>query len=318
VTDWLSITEAAYAYLAAGLCVLPAMRAEKRPAVGPWKRYRKRMPTEAELSAWFANGPDAVCILCGRASDNLEIIDFDAGGELFDAWSDKVQATAPGLIEKLVVQTTQSGGRHVVYRCEVEICGNLKLAQRADGEKVVTLIETRGEGGLFLCAPTDGYEVIQGDLCDPPILSDPERDVLLQAAWELNEYLPPVVDSPKMSPTVGHSGPLAADSSNHSRFSADNSHEGRISAENSHRCDCPPDSANRPGDDFNRRGARHPAGRPRSRAGSSTSSRRTPHPSSRTRHIRRSQSTRCSTTAEITNRRPALCENSATVVTNRP
>jgi len=188
---------AATDYLAAGLCVLPARRAEKRPAVGRWKQYRKRLPTEAELSAWFANrpgrsgkGPDAICIVCGRVSGNGEMIDFDAGGELFDTWAARIP---PDLLARLVIETTQHNGRHVYYRYEAEVCGNMKLAQRRDGEKITTLIETRGEGGLFLCAPTPGYELIQGDLRDPPVLTVAERDVLLQAAWELNEYLPPVV-----------------------------------------------------------------------------------------------------------------------------
>jgi len=186
--------EAATDYLAAGLCVLPARRAEKRPATGSWKQYQKRLPTQAELSAWFANNPDAVCILCGQASQNLEIIDFDAGGELFSAWWDRIPAE---LRERLVIQRTQSGGRHAIYRCNVRVCGSLKLAQRKDGDKVAALIETRGEGGLFLCAPTDGYGIIQGDLCQLPVLTGPEREVLLQAAWELNEYVPPAVDGPK-------------------------------------------------------------------------------------------------------------------------
>src|SRR5690606_41659644 len=92
-------------YRAAGLCALPAIRAEKRPAVGQWKRYRKRLPTEAELSAWFANEPDAICILCGKASNHLEIIDFDAQGELFTAWSECVPAD---LRRRVVVERTPS------------------------------------------------------------------------------------------------------------------------------------------------------------------------------------------------------------------
>jgi len=64
------------------------------------------------------------------------------------------------------------------------------------GDGVVTLIETRGEGGLIICAPTEGYAVTRGDLCDPPVLTEEERDNLLRAAWELNEYVPPVVDGP--------------------------------------------------------------------------------------------------------------------------
>jgi hypothetical protein len=170
--------------------VLPAIRAEKRPAVGQWKRYRERLPTEAELKAWFANGPDALCIICGRVSGNAEMIDFDVGGELYEAWSKRIP---PDLLARLAVESTQRGGRHVFYRCEAPVCGNMKLAQRRDNDKTITLIETRGEGGLFLCTPTAGYELLQGDLGNPPVLAEAERDALLAAAWELNEYMPPPV-----------------------------------------------------------------------------------------------------------------------------
>ncbi len=187
------LQQAAQAYLSAELCVLPAILAEKRPAVGRWKQYQKRLPTPDELSAWMEAGPDAVCIVCGMASDHAEIIDFDGGGELFEAWWDRIP---DDLRERLVMERTPSGGYHVIYRCAEPICGNLKLAQRRDGEKIVTLIETRGEGGLFLCAPTPGYEVIQGDLANPPVLTAEERDSLLQAALDLNEYVPQVIDGP--------------------------------------------------------------------------------------------------------------------------
>jgi hypothetical protein len=231
ITEQDTLQSAAMDYRAAGLCALPAIRTEKRPAVGYWKRYRKRLPTPAELSAWFANGPDAVCILCGPVSQNAEMIDFDAGGELFETWAARIP---PDLLAKLVIEKTQRDGRHVYYRCQGEVCGNMKLAQRRSGgaeDKIVTLIETRGEGGLFLCAPTPGYEVIQGDLCNPPVLTEAERDVLLRTAWELNEYVPPVVDCPPHNPPVGQRGPSSAPPSS-----------------------CASHSADRPGDDFNRRG----------------------------------------------------------------
>ena len=48
--------------LAAELCVLPARRAEKRPAVGRWKQYQTRRPTEAELSTVFARETAEGCI----------------------------------------------------------------------------------------------------------------------------------------------------------------------------------------------------------------------------------------------------------------
>ncbi|NLE61269.1 MAG: AAA family ATPase [Planctomycetes bacterium] len=216
-----TMVSVASSYLAAGLCVLPAIRAEKRPAVGQWKRYRERLPTEAELAAWFANGPDALCILCGGISGNAEMIDFDAGGELYEPWARRIPND---LLARLVVETTQRGGRHVIYRCETPVCGNMKLAQRRDNDKTITLIETRGEGGLLLCTPTAGYELIQGDLSNPPVLTEGERDALLAAAWELNEYLPPPV--PEARPC--------------GQGDAKEPNVGALSG--------------RPGDDFNRRG----------------------------------------------------------------
>jgi len=254
------LKESAQAYMAAGLCALPAKRREKRPTI-PWKQYQGRLPTEAEINAWFNNRPDAICILTGKISGNLEMIDFDNRGELFDAWSKRIPAS---LLKRLVIEETQSGGWHVVYRCETEICGNLKLAQRADGVKVITLIETRGQGGLFLCAPTMGYELMQGDLADPPVLTEDQRDILLQAAWDMNEYVPPVVNGPRVSPDVGHAGPLSAHSSNNPPLlghqannppiSPHNADSAPISTDNSHRRLPPAENADRPGDDFNNRG----------------------------------------------------------------
>ncbi len=75
------------------------------------------------------------------------------------------------------------------------------------------MIETRGEGGLFLCAPTPGYELIQGSLTDLPVLTATERDILLSAAWSLNEYVPEVVNGPKSGQSSAHvatSGGLAS------------------------------------------------------------------------------------------------------------
>ena len=71
-----------------------------------------------------------LCMLTGAVSGNLEMIDFDFEGELFPAWAELVETEVPGLLDRLVVERSQSGGRHVVYRCEAAIPGNLKLAQR--------------------------------------------------------------------------------------------------------------------------------------------------------------------------------------------
>jgi hypothetical protein len=148
------------------------------------------------------------------------MLDFDLGGEAFEPWCALVRETAPDLLERLVVETTPSGGRHVAYRCEGAVSGNLKLAQRkeitpngdpvsihnktfqprreADGTWSIqlTLIETRGNGGIFLCAPSEGYHLTQGDFTNLPVLTAEEREILLEAAWSLNECVPPAVAVP--------------------------------------------------------------------------------------------------------------------------
>ena len=237
-----SVGSHAAACVAAGLCALPATRRgdEKRVALASWKPFQSRRPSEDEIRSWFAADGGAMCLVCGAVSGNLEMIDFDLGGEAFDAWRHAVEAAAPGLVAKLVVESTPSGGRHVVYRSMSAVSGNLKLAQRrieADGPEpivvgaksyvprqdasgawaiTVTMIETRGEGGLFLCAPSEGYVVLQGDLRNPPVVTADERDLLLGSAWALNEVPEPVVGRSEPTHSTG--------------------------------------AAVRPGDDFNRRG----------------------------------------------------------------
>lgn len=201
-------------YLAAGLSVLPAHREGKRAAVSRWKPYQEHLPTPAEVNAWFSNDHNGLCLITGRVSGHLEMIDFDLAGELFEPWCESVRQHAPGLLDRLVIEKTPSGGRHVVYRCDSTVCGNTKLAQRKviapDSSEVeiagkryvprkdangnwhvlLTMIETRGEGGLFLCDPTQGYELVQGAFTNVPVITIEDRDVLLSAAWSLNEYSP--------------------------------------------------------------------------------------------------------------------------------
>jgi hypothetical protein len=222
--------EIALQYLRAGLSVLPARFPEKRPAIGTWKAYQERLPTESEVSAWFANPHDACCVVCGPVSGNLELIDFDCAGEAFEAWSCLVNSEAPGLVERLVVETSPSGGWHVAYRCANAVSGNLKLAQRREdldgpaevvrfGKRlkpradaaarwhiVQTLIETRGDGGLFLCAPSAGYQLVHGAFTALPILADEEREILLRCAAALNTVLPEPVDPQPASPSGDRPG----------------------------------------------------------------------------------------------------------------
>lgn len=169
----------------AGLSVLPADRAHKRPAVGGWKQYQTRIATAQELDAWFAQPRDGVCVVCGRVSGNLECLDFDSGGEAFEPFQDLVDQN---LGTRLVCERSPSGGCHVFYRCSSPVDGNQKLALAENGG---VLIETRGEGGIVLCAPTEGYSLFQGSFSSIPLLSPEERAALLSAARSLDRHAPP-------------------------------------------------------------------------------------------------------------------------------
>ncbi len=209
----MTLLDAALSYHAAGLSVLPAKRADKRPALSNWKSFQSALPPADQVGVWFQNA-EAMCIVTGAVSGNLEMLDFDQAGECFDAWCERVCEMDSALLDRLVIESSPSGGRHVVYRCTAAIDGNMKLAQRKhlvdsaasaefcgkryiprkeqDGRHsvVLTLIETRGEGGLFLCAPSPGYALMHGSFTQFVVVTPEEREILLEAARSLNEHMP--------------------------------------------------------------------------------------------------------------------------------
>jgi len=197
------LLQSALAYRECGLSVLPALRLQKRPALSGWKNYQLRIPHERQIAEWFSKPEDAICIVTGQVSGNLEMLDFDRGGDRFNAWKEHIPTE---LFARLVVESSQSGGKHVIYRCTEPINGNMKLAMGFRDGALVTLIETRGEGGLFLCAPTVGYSIEQGSLTQVPELTPQERETLLETAWSLNEYLP-TADVPADSQFVSENRP---------------------------------------------------------------------------------------------------------------
>jgi putative DNA primase/helicase len=159
--DEMILLNTAQEYHAAGLSVLPARRQEKRPAIPTWKEFQEQLPSASHIAAWFARKQDALCVICGEVSGNLEVLDFDNHGRT---------VSTPGVHPSRRRSATgwlsnrhRRAASHVAYRCPEGISGNLKLAVGLRDGKRMTLIETRGEGGLVLCAPTEGYQLIQGD-----------------------------------------------------------------------------------------------------------------------------------------------------------
>lgn len=192
--------------LEAGMSVLP-IRADgtKQPALARWKPYQRVRPTEALVREWFRHPQTGLALVTGAVSGGLEALDFDTP-EVFETWLQGVQSDAAlrDLYEHVswgYLESTPNGGRHLLYRCSSQIEGNQKLARvPVEGpEKVKTLIETRGEGGLIIVEPSRGrvhssgrpYRLLRGGVAAIITITAAERLRLLESARALDK-MPPV------------------------------------------------------------------------------------------------------------------------------
>ena len=170
-----------------GLSIIPITKGAKYPSV-KWDIFQQRFATPSEYSAWSS----PIGCVCGKVSGGLVAIDFDDKGSRFLDWMNTITGIDQDLaLNKLTVQRTPSGGFHVLYRCPESKIGNVKLARKSgsqpDGK--IDLIETRGEGGQFLCEPSDGYSVIQGKLTEIKTITIEEHELLISVAKSFNERI---------------------------------------------------------------------------------------------------------------------------------
>lgn len=191
---------AASAYVLAGRSVIPIDKRDKSPLLNSWKCFQQHPATVEVVQEWFTNGA-LVAIIGGKVSGGYEGIDFDNKGRpdattLIHLWMDLVEAAAPGLLDRLPIEYTPSGGYHVTYLCD-QVEGNTVLARRPPTAdelerepkcKWKTLIETRGEGGYLVVAPSPGYKLIRGNHREPARITPAERAILFDCARQLNTY----------------------------------------------------------------------------------------------------------------------------------
>lgn len=106
-----------------GLQFMPVLE-NKRPIFDNWQTDRKEYD--------FSNAK-AIGLVCGIISDYVQAIDvdlkYDLTGVLFEEYKKSVGDIDKNLLKKLTVQTTVSGGYHLIFKCKT-IEGNKKLAER--------------------------------------------------------------------------------------------------------------------------------------------------------------------------------------------
>lgn len=202
-----TVRDAASAANRAGICVVPAKEdGSKRPDLPHWTELQKRRPTNAELNAWFPKEPDrnGLFFILGRVSGNVECIEFDDRGALV-AFKMAAEALDLGPLIRRVelgyAEETPSGGAHWLYRVS-EPRGNTKLAskpctgcEKHEPGQTHVLIETRGEGGGIVAAPSHGpvhpsgrpYILRAGGVDSIAELTLEEREELWQLARTLDE-----------------------------------------------------------------------------------------------------------------------------------
>ncbi|MFD8303209.1 bifunctional DNA primase/polymerase [Streptomyces sp. NPDC059690] len=179
---------------------------EKRP-VGKWTHHQRTRASVEAIRSWFAGGHPGIGIITGAVSGNLEMLEFEGRAVcdgVFQEFTDICNAS--GLMDVLnriwggYTEQTPSGGYHFIYRLTgMDVPGNTKLAQRpateaelADepGNKIKPLIETRGEGGFVITAPSHGpvhptgkpWQLLAGGPDQIAAISAEERDALFQVA----------------------------------------------------------------------------------------------------------------------------------------
>lgn len=168
-------------YMELGLNPLPIAPDKK----APMNEEHNTVPLTLETIELYPF--EAIGVSTGILSGGLEAIDFDLKNAvdpqaIMKCFKAKVNKD---LLKVLVVQQTQSGGYHFIYRCE-DVSSSKKLAKNPEGKAI---IETRGEGGLIKCYPSEGYTLIQNSFDKIPIISPEQRLQLFVAAKMLNQTI---------------------------------------------------------------------------------------------------------------------------------
>jgi hypothetical protein len=200
--------------------------ATKMPAV-KWATYLDTQPTTDDITHWFTRiDTDGIGIITGASSGNLEMIEFEGRAvdeglltQLITSMADHDAADLWHRIANGWVEITPGGGYHWHYRIsDGPARPNTKLARRpatptelqtAPKEKVKVLIETRGQGGFTVIAPSAGrthltgnaWVTVAGGPPTIPSITSEERDLLYAVANLLDRT--PTVEPPPPRTTTG-------------------------------------------------------------------------------------------------------------------
>lgn len=207
----------------AGCSVLRVSLDGSKTPLGTWKQHQATRAEASQVRTWFQGGYPGLGVVCGHVSGDLELLEFEGRAVTESIVPAFTEACArEGITEAWTVISagcalmSPSGGLHLYYRVEGGVDGNTKLAQRHARDEELTdderhrmdtkgkratrvLIETRGEGGFAVTAPSHGpahptgraWRFIAGGPQAIPTLTAAQRDALHIAARRLDQLPTP-------------------------------------------------------------------------------------------------------------------------------
>lgn len=217
----MTILAAALDLAAHGCSVIPIRPdGTKSPAVA-WKTYQQTPADEATLHAWFDGDTyEGLGVVTGAVSGNLELLEIEGRAvDLLPALSELLNNSGLGDLWQRIcagwLVQSPSGGLHFCYRVDGPVAGNTKLARRPNPDNpnlVDVLIETRGEAGQFVTAPSAGrthpsgqpWRIVAGGPATCPTITVDERDALHIAASTFDTM--PVPDEQPRQPATSYDG----------------------------------------------------------------------------------------------------------------
>lgn len=206
------------------LCPIPAANDGTKRPFAAWKTYQTVRPTLEQINQWFTQPHQGLGLITGAISGNLEMLEFEGRAVeegLIDRWITACDQAGIGPLLDTVIdgytENTPSGGVHILLRTTGPTRPNLKLARRHHNGETQVLIETRGEGGFTIIAPSHGtthpngkpWTHNNGTLATIATITPQQRDELYDAARSLDELPDKVtpIGPPLTLADYNHTGP---------------------------------------------------------------------------------------------------------------
>ena len=225
------VLQAALDFHDAGCSVIPARNDGSKAPIGNWKQYQVTQADKEQLVSWFGTGHEGIGVVTGAVSGNLELLEMEGravhSGLLDEARNIAINSGLEELwniISNGYAEMTPSGGLHFLYRIADEpVPGNTKIARRpGENGSVEVLVETRGEGGFVVTAPSNGmthpsgkpWVLLNGSPMTIPMLSWEEREAIVSVFRSLDSMPSKEVVASQLSPTSANTGEKPGDDFN--------------------------------------------------------------------------------------------------------